>query len=211
AVVAGPGVAELFRELGAITVDGAIRGTTSDEALRGAIASAPEPDVIVLPNNEDVYTRLLDMKDSLDRRVVVLRSGDIAHGLAAAVAYGDARDTDAAIRDMEAALANVRTGIVVLAVDGVDTPVGRAEAGHAIGLAEGAIVKVGNDVVEVAAAVASALMTEFREVLTVLAGEGVTDEERDRLRAALSTELPQATVEIHEGGQPLHRYVMAAE
>ena len=211
AVVSGAGVGRLFQKLGAITVDGAIRATATDDALRGAIESAPTQDVIVLPNNEELYSRLQMMKESLSRRITVLRSADIAHGLAAAVAYGDARDTNAAIRDMEKTLLDVRSGSIVIAPDALDTPAGRAEAGDAVGIAEGAVVKVGADVIDVAASVASELMTEMREILTVLTGEGVSSEERERLRAALATELPRATVEIHEGGQPLHRYVMAAE
>ena len=211
AVVSGTGVANLFEELGAITLDGAMRGTTTEEALRAAIESAPTQDVIVLPNNEDVYQRLLAMKDTFTHRVVILRSADIAHGLAAAIAYGDARDTDAAIRDMEAALLRVKTGIVLVATDPLETPAGTAEPGHAVGIAEGAVVTVGENIIEVATGVASALVAELRELLTVLTGEGVSVEEREQLRAALATELPRTTTEIYDGGQPFHRYVMAAE
>ena len=211
AVVSGAAVARLFQELGAITLDGAVRGTTTEEALRDAIESAPAHDVIVLPNNEDVYQRLLAMKDTFTHRVVILRSADIAHGLAAAIAYGDARDTDAAIRDMEAALVRVKTGIVLVATDGLETPAGTVEPGHFVGIAEGAVVKVGDSVVDVATGVASALVAELRELLTVLTGEGVSIEEREQLRAALATEMPRTTIEIYEGGQPFHRYVMAAE
>ena len=211
AVVSGAGVAKLFDELGAITLDGAVRGTTTDEALRDAIESAPTQDVIVLPNNEDVYQRVLAMKDTFTHRVVILRSADVAHGLAAAIAYGDARDSDAAIHDMEAALLRVKTGIVLVATDALETPAGTAEPGHAVGIAEGAVVTVGENIVEVATGVASALVAELRELLTVLTGEGVSIEEREQLRAALATELPRTTIEIYDGGQPFHRYVMAAE
>ncbi|HLW18306.1 MAG TPA: DAK2 domain-containing protein [Actinomycetota bacterium] len=211
AVVSGSGVARLFEELGAITVDGAIRATATDEALRSAIEAAPTQDVILLPNNEELYSRLQLMKESLSRRITVLRSADVAHGLAAAAAYGDARDTNAAIRDMEKTLLAVRSGSVVVAPDAFDTPAGRAEVGYAVGIAEGAIVKVGENLTDVAAGVASALMTEGREILTVLTGEGVSSAEREQLRVALAQELPRSTIEIHDGGQPLHRYVMAAE
>ncbi|TMK81312.1 MAG: hypothetical protein E6G46_07980 [Actinobacteria bacterium] len=64
---------------------------------------------------------------------------------------------------------------------------------------------------QVATGVASALVAELRELLTVLTGEGVSIEEREQLRAALATELPRTTIEIYDGGQPFHRYVMAAE
>jgi DAK2 domain fusion protein YloV len=211
AVVSGDGVAQLFRELGAITVDGAIRATVSDDELRAAIDSVPTEDVIVLPNNEDVYERLFAMKDTFKRRVRILRTGDLGEGLVAAVAYGDARETDAALRDMDAAITKARTGIVILATEAVETPAGHVEPGHAVGIAEGSVVEVGEGVVSVASKVALKLAGGERDLLTVLSGMGVTTEEREQLRAALATELPGTTIEIHDGGQPVHRYLMAAE
>jgi dihydroxyacetone kinase-like predicted kinase len=211
AVVSGEGVARLFQELGAVTVDGAIRGTVGDDALRAAIDSAPTDDVIVLPNNEDVYERLFAMKDSFKRRVIVLRSGDLGEGLAAAVAYGDARDTDAAVHDMEAALRRVRTGMVLVAPDAFDTVAGPVEAGQAVGIAEGAIVEIGDSPVTVAVKVATTLLDAARDVLTVLCAADVSPEERERLSTALKVALPRTTIEIYDGGQPVHRYILAAE
>ncbi|MGZ4141525.1 MAG: DAK2 domain-containing protein [Actinomycetota bacterium] len=211
AVTSGEGVARLYRELGAITVDGAARGTVTDEDLMRAIREAPSKEVIVLPNNDDVFWRLLELKKVSDREVHVLRSTDVGEGLAAAVAYGDARDTTAALRDMEAALARARTGVVVRASEAAETPAGPVEAGQSVGVADGAIVEVGDDPVEVARAVAKRLLDGERELLTVLCAEDVSADERERLRAALASEFGAGAVEIHDGGQPIHRYVLAAE
>ena len=211
AVVSGDGVAKVFRELGAITVDGAIRATASNHALHAAIDSAPTGDVIVLPNNEDIYERLFAVKDTFKRRVHLLRSGDLGEGLAAAVAYGDARDTDAALRDMEAALARVKTGVIIVAAEATETPAGHVEPGHAVGIAEGAIVEIGENVVSVASKVAVTLTGGVRDLLTVLCGAAASAEEGEALRAALTAELLGTTIEIYPGGQPVHRYVMAAE
>src|SRR5205814_2529425 len=151
------------------------------------------------------------MKDTFKHRVKILRSGDLGEGLAAAVAYGDARETEAALRDMDAALTRVRTGIVILASEAADTPAGHVDPGHAVGIAEGAIVEVGDSVVSVACTVGRTLALGVRDLLTVLCGKDVTAEEREQLRAKLTEELPDTTIEIHDGGQPLHRYVMVAE
>ena len=211
AVVSGDGVATLFEQLGAITVDGAIRGTVREEDLRDAIDGAPTDDVIVLPNNEDVYERLFAMKETFRRRLHILRSGDIGEGLAAAVAYGDARDIATAVREMEAALARVRTGMVIIATEPAETPAGVVQPGYAVGIAVGAIVEVGENAVSVAAKVALKVAEGVRDLLTVLCATEVSTEECEQLRAALTTELPGVTIEIHHGGQPVHRYVLAAE
>ena len=211
AVVSGAGIARLFNELGAYTVEGAIHGTVPDEQLRAAIEEAPGEDVFVLPNNDDVYGRVLETKESLSKNVIVLRTGDVGQGLAAAVAYGDARDTDAARRDMQAAIERVRTGLVLIAAADTETPKGALQRGQAVGLAEGAVVEQGDDPVSVAAAVGKALVGDDHEVLTVLAGADAPPPEREAVREALSHQVSGVSVELHDGGQPVHRYVLAAE
>jgi DAK2 domain fusion protein YloV len=209
AVVAGEGVAQLFRDLGARTVS---RGTaTPDEALLSAIEGAPPGDVIVLPNNDDVFWRLMDLKSRSKRTVRILHSTDVGEGLAAAVAYGDARETDSAVRDMERAIAHARTGVVVVSAEAAETPAGPVEAGQTIGFAEGSIAEIAGDPIQVARAVAKALLIGDREVLTILCSADVTVTEREQLRAMLSSDLPDATMEIHQGDQPIHRYVLVAE
>jgi DAK2 domain fusion protein YloV len=211
AVVSGAGVARLFNELGAITVEGAIHGTVPDDALRAAIEEAPANDVFVLPNNDDVYGRVLEMKESLSKNAIVLRTGDVGQGLAAAVAYGDARDTDAAKRDMQEAIDRVRTGIVLIAAADTETPKGPLVRGQVVGLAEGAVVEQGDDPVPVATAVGKALVQDGHDVLTILAGVDASPAEREAVRDALTQAVSTVSIDLHDGGQPVHRYVLAAE
>jgi hypothetical protein len=211
AVVSGSGIAKLFGDLGAIIVEGAARGAVSDEALLQAIDSAPMPDVIVLPNHEDIFWRLVELKAKTKKSVTVVRTVDIAEGLSAAVAYSDARDLNQAVQDMEAALAHVRTGVVAVARIAGDSPAGPIASGQSVGIAEGSIVEVADDPVAAASSVGKALLEGDRELLTVIYADDVSDQERDRLRQALADALNYATVELHPGGQPIHRYILAAE
>jgi DAK2 domain fusion protein YloV len=211
AVVSGSGVEKLFADLGAITVRGAAGRAVTDEELLNAIESAGQKEVIVLPNHEEVFGRLIDLRFKSSKTVSILRTGDMAAGLAAALAYGDARDTEAALRDMQAALDHVRTGMVATAQMSGDSPAGPIEPGQSVGIAEGAIVVVADDPVGVVCEVGKALLEGDRELLTILYAEEVSEPERDRLQQAMKTVLPSATVELHAGGQPLHRYILSAE
>jgi DAK2 domain fusion protein YloV len=211
AVVSGAGVERLFHELGAATVDGAARGSVTDDALLQMIEQADMDDVILLPNNTDVFWRALELKGRTKRRLRIVNTSDIGEGLAAAVAYGDARDVDAAVRDMERAVERVRTGMVVIAPQPGESPAGPIQAGQAVGIADGSIVDVDDDPVKVAAGVAGALLGEERELLTILCADDVAPDERARLQHALDATTEGITIEIHDGGQPIHRYVLAAE
>jgi hypothetical protein len=127
------------------------------------------------------------------------------------VAFAGGRGAEENLREMRAALDRVRSGQVTLAPVAFDTDAGPAEAGQAVGFAEGAAVEVGDDPVPVGVAVARALTARGAEIVTVLCGTGVGEDERARLNEALQHALPALTVEIHDAGLPVHRYVLAAE
>jgi dihydroxyacetone kinase-like predicted kinase len=102
-----------------------------------------------------------------------------------------------------------RTGSVTLVVrDGV-TPAGRVRAGDAIGFAGNDPVPSDPDPLTVALSVAEALGDG--EVLTVLTGADAPAAEIDALEHALAERFPGLSVEMRDGGQPVHRYLFALE
>lgn len=213
AVASGPGVRRLFEELGALVVDG---GRTMNPAvgdLLDAIERAPGDDVVVLPNNENVFAAAGAATAETTKRVTVVRTGDMAEGLAVAVAFGDARDAGEVIAEMEDARARVRTGQVVIAVRDAQTSHGPVAAGAPLCFAEGAFVEVpeGADAVGALVALARALLEPGGEVLTVLVGADVAADERARAEDALRAALPAITVDVLDGGQPVHRYLASVE
>src|SRR5206468_4318944 len=84
------------------------------------------------------------------------------------------------------------------------------EGAHA-GFAEGKLVARGDDPVSVATEVVAALVDEDVEAVTALAGRGVDAGERERLRGALAAVAPDADVQVHEGGQDSHLYLLSVE
>jgi uncharacterized protein len=210
AVVAGVGMAKLFAELGAHVIDGGDRVEAGEATLIEAIASAPTEHVILLPNNEDVFARALDL-DVEGKKIEVLRTTDQAAGLAAAVGFGDGRAAVDSIADMKETLARVRTGAVVGIPPGVDLRIGPRGASVA-GYAEGEIVAAGFDRVEVAVEVAVALAADrSADVVTVLTGADASPAEDERLHKTLEVALPDAQVDVVHGGQPQHHYLVAVE
>jgi len=211
-VAAGDGMKRMFADLGAIVVDGGATMNPSVGDLVEAIDGVPAASVLVLPNNDNVFAAAGVAKGESSKDVTVLRSRDMAEGLAAALAYGDARDPSANVADMQRALDQVRTGVVVLASRDAPVPGGDVTAGQPLGFAEGAIVSAdASDAVAVASAVVETLVTPGDGLITVLCGADVDAAERSRLQRALAESFPAMTLEIHDGGQPVHRYLIAVE
>jgi dihydroxyacetone kinase-like predicted kinase len=80
-----------------------------------------------------------------------------------------------------------------------------------IGIVDHEIEIVGDDVTDVASRLAQKLLGDGEETLTILSGEGFSDEQLAALAAALGSAHPDIDIETHRGEQPLYPVVMAAE
>ncbi|HVL33236.1 MAG TPA: DAK2 domain-containing protein, partial [Actinomycetota bacterium] len=105
AAVHGEGLRRLFEDLGAVTVAVDAR----DEEIRAVLSDAPTGHIIFLPNDPVLASRTLPIAATVAGNVSVLPAHDPAAGLAAAVAYGDARSARDNVEDMLAALGTTRT------------------------------------------------------------------------------------------------------
>ena len=69
----------------------------------------------------------------------------------------------------------------------------------------------GTDPVEVAIRALRELVEEDHEVLTVLVGDGVSEDEEERAAGALRRAFPRLEVEVHRGDQPGYPYLLGLE
>ena len=55
------------------------------------------------------------------------------------------------------------------------------------------------------------LVTDDHEIITVIEGEGATPADTRRVTEWLAEHRPDASVEVHHGGQPLYPYLVSVE
>lgn len=210
AVVAGAGNRRLYESLGAgAIVEGGRSMNPSTEEILAAIERLPEPEVVVLPNNENAIMAAEQAAALAGRPVRVVPSRSIQAGLAAMVAFAGYRSAEENARAMAEALASVATGAVTTASRDVELDGLRVRKGDYLGLLEGEPVAGGADFDRVAEAVVERLLAGPREVLTLLTGQ---EEPRlDRLLSLLEERHPEVEVEVQPGGQPHYQLLISAE
>jgi dihydroxyacetone kinase-like predicted kinase len=206
AVSVGPGNRLLFESSGATVVDGGETMNPSTEALLKAIESAPAAEVVVLPNNANVFLAAEQAAALATRPVHVVRSSSIQAGLAAIVAHDASRSGDEDAAEMAEAAEGVAVGAVTVASRPVE---GVAEPGDFLGLVGREPVVGGKELARVAEQVVDALLAEPRDVLTVLTG--ADEAELDGLLRTIESRWPELEVEVHAGGQPHYRLLLSAE
>ena len=210
AVVAGDGNRAIFASLGAArVVEGGQSMNPSTADLVAAVESVAAPAAILLPNNSNVILAAEQAAREAEKPVEVVPADSIPAGLAAMVVFDGTRpaaDNAAAMRE---ALDAVATGEVTIASRDAVLNGLAVRKGNYFGLAGGDPVAEGESFDEVARAVVERLLTEPREVLTLL--RGAEAPELDTLVADLAERHPELEVDVQDGGQPHYPLLISAE
>jgi DAK2 domain fusion protein YloV len=205
AVSVGAGNRLLFESSGATVVDGGETMNPSTQALVQAIEAAPGAEVVVLPNNPNVFMAADEAASLAAKPVHVVRAGSIQAGLAAAIAHDSSRPAEEDAAELTEIAEGVSVGAVTVASRSVE---GVAEAGDFLGLVGREPVVGGKELAGVAEQVVEALLAEPHDLLTVLTGG---DDELDGLLERIESRWPELEVHVHAGGQPHYRLLLSAE
>jgi DAK2 domain fusion protein YloV len=212
-VAAGPGLAALFEEAGAVVVDPRERRPSTRELLDAILDSGAE-EVVCLPNDADsvrvAQIAAQTAEQDHDVRVVVIPTQAQVQGLAALAVHDPGRTFDQDVLEMTATARHARHGAVTVAARQAITMAGPCEPGDALGIVAGDFAVVGDDLFTVATDVAERLLAGGGELVTLVAGvddDGLTA----RVAADIESRHPAVDVVTYDGGQARYPILMAVE
>ncbi len=210
AVVAGAGNRRLFEELGAErVVEGGQTMNPSTADLHEAIEGAGSDEVVLLPNNANVVLAAEQAARVAGKPVRVVATTSIPAGLAALVAFNGERSAEENAEAMREALAGLTTGEIAVASRDASTNGVAVQEGEYLALLDGEAIASGAVFDEVARLLVERLLTEPRDVLTLLTGEGAPP--LNGLLDELAAGHPEVELDVHEGGQPHYPLLLSAE
>ncbi len=216
AVVPGPGFQRVFREWGVASIipGGQTMNPSTGDFLK-AITALPNPKVILLPNNPNIVLAARQAATSVtDKQVSVVPSRSLPQGIAAMLEYGNLTDLDdvVALADqMTSAMSQVVTVEITTATRSVSLDGIEVLEGDYIGLINDQLKASGNVLDEVVIDSLGKAGADKHELITVYYGEQVSEDQAQALVAAIAEELPDLTIEVVNGGQPLYPYIMSVE
>ncbi len=213
AVSSGPGISQLFRQLG---VQGVVTGgqtlNPSTAELLEAVERVNADQVVVLPGNKNIIP-VAEQLDSLTQRTVrIVPTRSMPEGLAALMSYDPEASAEVNTAEMRHAVEAIVTGEVTQAVRASQSEAGPIAAGDWMALVRGdGIVAVAPDVLGAATALLDRLVDDGRELVTVITGADADEETTAALDAWIAANRPGVEVEVHDGGQPLYPYLFGVE
>jgi uncharacterized protein len=214
AVAPGEGLAALFTASGAVVVQGGPTNNPSTGELLDAVRRAGGAEVVLLPNDGNtlaVATAAGRAARDEGFTVAVVPTRSVLQGLAALAVADSERPFADDVAAMAEAAGSTRWAEVTTAVREAMTSAGVCRPGDVLGLLEGDVVLIGDDLEQVAADLVDRMLDGGGELVTVVTGEAAPEGAGDRLVEHVERSRPLVEVVSYEGGQPHYPLLLGVE
>ncbi|HFH9565436.1 TPA: DAK2 domain-containing protein [Streptococcus pyogenes] len=212
AVVAGEGLSEIFKAQGVdYVISGGQTMNPSTEDIVKAIEAVNAKQVIILPNNKNIFMAAQSAAEVVDIPAAVVETRTVPQGFTSLLAFDPSRSLEDNVADMSASLSDVVSGSVTLAVR--DTTIDGLEIheNDFLGMVDGKIVVSNPGMEATLKAAFEKMIDEDSEIVTIFVGEEGDQDLAEELAEYLEETYEDVEVEIHQGDQPVYPYLMSVE
>lgn len=213
AVAAGDGFVELFKEIGVdqIVTGGQTMNPSTEDILR-AVEATPAKKVFVLPNNKNIIMAAEQTVSLADREVLVLPTKTLTQGVTAILNFSEEVGTEENLMNMTKAAEGVHTAQVTFAARDSESFGQKILKGQMLGMEDGNITLVDDDIVTAAYRVTRRLVKKFDGTLvTIYYGEDTSEVMANLLVEKLTQRFPNVEVNAICGGQPVYYFIVSVE
>lgn len=214
AAVTGDGLAGLYSEAGAQTLEFSRGNDVTNAQMAAAFTEAAADEIIVLPNNP----RYVAMAEAAARdaradgvRIAVIPAHAQVHGLAALAVHDPGKAFDDDVVAMSGASAHTQHGAITIATEPGMTTVGPCGPGDVLGVVASDFAVVGSDAVSVALEVLDRLVSPESEMVTFVVGADHIDGLPAALEHHLRNTRPDIDRIVYTGGQENYPLFIAVE
>ena len=212
AVGAGSGVVAILKSMGVqAVVAGGQSMNPSTAELVAAVESVSAPEVIILPNNQNIIAVARQVSEQTSRTVEVVATASVTEALAGLMAYDPQATASVNAASMTEAFSAVVSGEVTRAVRDATSDAGPIAQGDWLGICQAGIQAVDSSMVAAATGLLAAIVDEDHELLTVITGEDADHYTTAMIESWITRNHPDVEVEVHHGGQPLYPYYFGLE
>lgn len=212
-VAAGDGVRDMFLELHCDhVVSGGQTMNPATEDIVEAIRNENAKHVIILPNNSNIVMTAQQaaviLEDEID--VIVIPSKTIPQGLSACIMFNPEVSLEDNVEEMKNAIANVKTGQVTYAIKDTNIDGVEIKANNYMALCEKEITACVPNKLDALKATLEQLVDEDSEIITLIYGEDVTEEEVEEIETYVEDNF-DAELELVDGKQPVYSFILGVE
>lgn len=212
AVVAGDGLADIFKSQGVdYVISGGQTMNPSTEDIVKAIEQVNAKNVIILPNNKNIFMAAQSAAEVVDVNAAVVETRTVPQGFTSLLSFDPSQSIEANVEAMTASLSDVTSGSVTLAVR--DTTIDGLEIheNDILGMVDGKILVSTPDMDQALLDTFDKMIDEDSEIVMIYVGEEGNQEQAQALAEKLEEAHEDIEVEIFQGDQPVYPYLFSVE
>lgn len=212
AIAAGEGLQQLFKSLGAsYVISGGQTMNPSTEDILSAINQVNAEQIIILPNNKNIFMAANQAVEVASIPVSVIPSQTISEGLTAMLGFNERQTLDENKETMTDMLDDVTSGQITTATRDTTVDDVTIKTDDYLGMINGKIVISKKDRFDVLLETLRKMIHDNIEIVTIIVGEKGTMKEAEKLKEILNKEYSKVEIELQDGGQPVYPYLFSAE
>ncbi len=211
-VAAGEGLAALFKDMGVdVVVEGGQTMNPSTDDILAAVNKTTAQTVFVFPNNKNIIMAAQQAVSLSDREIIVIETKTIPQGITALLNFDESMSTEEIASAMRDSITTVRTSQVTYAARDSEFDGKEIKEGQLLGLVEGKVTYVEDTMESVVSQMFDQMLADGGEFINVYYGEGVTEQDAEKISQLISSKAPEAEVITLPGGQPVYHYIFSIE
>lgn len=212
AVVAGDGLAEIFKSQGVdYIISGGQTMNPSTEDIVKAIESVNAKNVIILPNNKNIFMAAQSAAEVVDLPAAVIETKTIPQGLTSLLAFNENASLEDNAAAMSDSLLEVVSGSITRAVRDTTIDGLAIQENDVLGMVDGKILVANQDMATALRQTFEKMVDEDSEIATIYVGEEGSQALAEELVDYLEEKYEDLEVEVHQGQQPVYPYLMSVE
>lgn len=215
AVATGEGIKEQFTELGVdAIIDGGQSMNPSTEDFIKAFKSLDAENIIVFPNNKNIIMAAKQAATLYKgSHVEVIGSTTIPQCYSALTMLDySSDDLTIIVGNFKEAIDRVNSGEITTSIRNTTVNKVEIKKGDYIGILDGKLLVSNKDKLEALKSLISKVKDiNEKEVLIILCGKNVSEEEKESLQEMLSDSFPQLECGVMDGGQDVYDYLFSIE
>ncbi len=212
AVVAGEGMARVFRSVGCTrVVSGGPTMNPSTREIVDAVEACPADDVAVLPNDKNIILAAQQARKLTKKRLHVVGTRSMPQGIAALLAVSPGEDVKTVVGAMEDACGAVRTIEITRAVRRTSIGGVRVNEGDVIAIVDDQLQLAAPSAEEAVVGALEGLPQADESLATLYYGAETTAAAAEELARNIRERFSSYEVEVVFGGQPNYDYIVSVE
>ncbi len=213
-VASGDGLTETFKEMGVdyVVSGGQSMNPAADDFVKGFDELDAE-NILVFPNNGNIIMAAEQAAKYYNKtNVYVIPTKSIAQGYSALAMLDTSSDDIEVIKqETKEVIDNVTTGLITYSIRDAEIDDIAIKAGDFMGLCNGKIIASEKEKISAVEKLLAYANTTEKELVTIIYGKDVTEEELNQVLELIATKYPEVEVEPINGGQDIYSYILSIE